>query len=95
MTLAIFFPGSHSTSEFAITLCTSDYGFFVNASGFVFGFSILCYTFWYKPENATEDENGAIYGLMAVIAILFIYMNMSIRSSPQELFDQGNEEGER
>ncbi len=65
-----------------------DSGLFVNASGFILGFWLLAYAFYTKPNTATNDEKGTLYGMLIVFPILFILVNLSIRSDSLETQDE-------
>jgi len=53
-------------------------GFFINSSGFVFGYTLLCYVFYARPSTSSSDEKGFVDGMLIVLPVLFLLIVNSI-----------------
>lgn len=47
-------------------------GFLVNSSGFVFGYTLLCFVFYARPNTASSDEKGFIDGMLIILPLIFL-----------------------
>ncbi|EAR90174.2 transmembrane protein, putative (macronuclear) [Tetrahymena thermophila SB210] len=59
-------------------------GFLVNSSGFILGYTLLCYVFYARPSTASNDDRGFVDGMLINLPLIFVLINYSLQTESLE-----------
>ncbi|KAL4473470.1 hypothetical protein ABPG72_012149 [Tetrahymena utriculariae] len=59
-------------------------GFLVNSSGFILGYTLLCYVFYARPSTSSNDDRGFVDGMLINLPVVFILINYALQTESLE-----------
>lgn len=62
-------------------------GFFVNSVCFIGGYMMLCYVFYARPADASDEDRGFLDGMLVVLPIVFLLITNAIQEESNEMAD--------
>ncbi|KAL4473835.1 hypothetical protein ABPG74_022699 [Tetrahymena malaccensis] len=54
-------------------------GFLVNSSGFILGYTLLCYVFYARPSTASNDDRGFVDAMLINLPVMFVLINYALQ----------------